>query len=97
MGNAANEELKGIIPRSLETVFGAINEASSQDSSLTFVVTASYLGIINEEVFDLLNRQGTSKALEVRASSSSEEWYVVGATEPHIHSPDEGLACIQFG
>lgn len=56
-------DLKGIIPKSVSHIFGAINENTDIGSSQKkFLVQCSYLEIYNEMVLDLLaNRDGKKK------------------------------------
>ena len=51
MGEDGNDELKGIIPKSVRHVFGFID---SQAGGKKFLVRCSYLEIYNETILDLL-------------------------------------------
>lgn len=53
-GVHTDKELKGIMPRSFETIFKSIE----CDSSKEYLVRASYLEIYNEEIRDLLFKNG---------------------------------------
>lgn len=59
-------ELKGITPRSFETIFQSINT----DTDKQYLVRASYLEIYKEEVLDLLNKNGIQK-LELKEKPGS--------------------------
>jgi kinesin family member 3B len=50
-------QLKGIMPRTFETLFNSIGG----DSKKQFLVRASYLEIYNEEIRDLLSKNGSMK------------------------------------
>ncbi len=52
-----NEELKGIIPRSISWIFNAIKNFRDQQ----FLIQVSFIEIYNEEVRDLLNKNVHNK------------------------------------
>ena len=56
-GLPKDKELKGIMPRSFETIFNSIQ----CDSNKQFLVRASYLEIYQEEIRDLLSKNGSAK------------------------------------
>ena len=56
-GVANNDELKGIIPRSIDWIFNSIKSYNDQ----TFLVRVSFVEIYNEEVIDLLNKNIKNK------------------------------------
>lgn len=56
-GVPKDNDLKGIMPRSFETIFKSIE----CDSKKQYLVRASYLEIYNEDVRDLLSKNGTQK------------------------------------
>ena len=56
-GVPKDPELKGILPRSFEAIFNQINS----DPSMEYLVRASYLEIYNEEIRDLLFKNGEKK------------------------------------
>jgi hypothetical protein len=56
-GVADKQELKGIIPRSIEWIFNSIKSYSDQN----FLVRVSFVEIYNEEVIDLLNKNIRNK------------------------------------
>jgi hypothetical protein len=53
-GVPKDQKLKGIMPRSFEAIFHSIE----CDSSKEYLVRASYLEIYNEEIRDLLYKNG---------------------------------------
>ena len=61
-----DDKLKGITPRSFETIFNSINI----DDTKQYLVRASYLEIYKEEVLDLLNKGGIQK-LELKEKPGS--------------------------
>ena len=50
-------DLKGIIPRTIESIFNSINQMSNQQ----FLVQVSFVEIYNEEVRDLLSKHVKNK------------------------------------
>lgn len=56
MGEASTEELKGIIPKSVNHIFGFID---GQSDVKKFLVRCSYLEIYNENILDLLTHFNT--------------------------------------
>jgi len=60
-GVPKDQKLKGIMPRAFESIFQSIE----CDSSKEYLVRASYLEIYNEEIRDLLYKNGQKK-LELR-------------------------------
>jgi kinesin family member 5 len=61
-----DEQLKGLIPRTVEEIFRAVAEA---DEALEFVVKVSYIEIYMERVRDLLDVYHTKVNLQVRAAA----------------------------
>ncbi len=53
-GIAGSVDMKGIIPRTFDQIFDAIN-SDSEGGSKKFLVAISYVEIYNEEVRDLLS------------------------------------------
>ena len=51
-----NEEERGIIPKSINHIFGCIDDA---DKEKKFLVRCSYLEIYNEQILDLLSKNHT--------------------------------------
>lgn len=57
-GVADNADLKGIMPRCFEYVFGAISKCAKNQE---FLIRVSFLEIYNNEVYDLLNKDERRK------------------------------------
>ena len=53
-GVPSDPQLKGIMPRSFETIFNLIQS----DTNKEYLVRASYLEIYNEDIKDLLYKNG---------------------------------------
>ena len=56
-GVPSDPQLKGILPRSFDTIFKMIQS----DPSKEYLVHASYYEIYNEEIKDLLNKNNKKK------------------------------------
>lgn len=74
--------LKGIMPRSFEAIFNQIQS----DSSKEYLVRASYLEIYNEEIRDLLYKNG-SKKLDLKDKDTGV--YVKDLSTFVVKSPDD--------
>lgn len=63
----------GVIPRALETIFRGLEakrlECGRRGEKMTAIVRASYVEVYQEQVFDLLNKEGSSSA-----SASASAW-----------------------
>jgi len=55
--DANGEDLKGIIPKSVNHIFGFID--NEQNNGKKFLVRCAYLEIYNEQVLDLLHKFGS--------------------------------------
>ena len=75
---------RGIIPRSMEEIFGYIQ--SAQRKSQTFMIRASYLQIYNEVISDLLKNERTS--LQIR-EDPRRGVFVEGLSEWAVRTPAE--------
>lgn len=64
MGNPAKEELRGIIPRAFEHIFGKIGSSGQKN----YLIRCSYIEIYNEEIHDLIGKDWNIK-LELKESS----------------------------
>ncbi|PRP81993.1 kinesin-II 95 kDa subunit [Planoprotostelium fungivorum] len=60
-GVPSDPELKGVIPNAFENIFDYINTKGKENPNTTYLVTASFLEIYNEEVRDLLSETPTKK------------------------------------
>lgn len=100
VGDITNEEKKGAIPRAMETVFAAIDEAQATNANLSFVVTISYLSIYNERVIDLLckldSHGNPGRDLQLK-QHVTEGVYVKDLSQCIIRSAEEGIAVLQQG
>jgi len=81
-GVPKDPELKGIMPRTFERIFKSIE----CDSKKQYLVRASYLEIYNEEIRDLLSKNGSSK-LELKEKDNTV--YVKDLSTFMVKSPDD--------
>jgi len=85
-------DLEGIIPRMNKSLFGRILEEKTNNSSIQFLVTASYFEIYNEVLFDLLdpsNRKAKERSgLEIKEHPVLGV-YVKGLQEIVVDSPQK--------
>ncbi len=84
-------ELKGIIPRMIDTVFEGVMNA---DENIEFLVKASYLEIYMEHIRDLLDTRKDN--LKIREEKNKGIW-VEGATEVYVSKPQDVLDIIRTG
>jgi ADP-ribose pyrophosphatase YjhB (NUDIX family) len=86
-----DEVLKGITPRSFESIFNHINI----DNNKQYLVRASYLEIYKEEVLDLLNKGGVQK-LELKEKPGSGV-YVKDLSTALVETPEKMLEIMLKG
>jgi kinesin family protein 5 len=86
-----NEELMGVIPRMIGTIFDEVLRA---DSNIEFNITVAYFEIYMEKIRDLL--QPSQDNMVVREHPQKGIW-VDGATEASVVSPEEVYAVMQQG
>jgi len=87
-------DLRGIIPRLVESIFQGIDEA---DAGLEFTVKLSYVEIYNERVRDLLtSRSAGSDNLRIREAQHGGV-YIEGVTETYVNSIEHVLSLMQQG
>nr|BAN16545.1 ADB2008819 [Acytostelium subglobosum] len=84
-------ELKGVIPRMINTVFECINKA---DQNVEFIVKASYIEIYMEKIRDLLDVRKDN--LRVREEKGKGVW-VEGTTEVYIYREEDILEVMRTG
>jgi kinesin family member 5 len=84
-----NPETQGMIPRCIDTIFEAIEEA---DPSLTFTISVSYIEIYLEKIRDLLDPRKDN--LKIKKKDTV---YIDGATETYISSVDEIMDALHLG
>ena len=58
-------DLKGIIPKSVDHIFGFIDSANN--SGKNFLVRCAYLEIYNESILDLLSKFGSNSKADAKA------------------------------
>lgn len=85
-------EARGIIPRSIEQIFGHIQRNAS--TRMRFLVRASYLQIYNEKISDLLKPEKTN--LTIR-EDRKKGVYVEGLSEWVVRSPAEIYGLMERG
>lgn len=88
----ARAEERGIIPRSIEQIFGHIGKSVSPQ--LRFLVRCSYLQIYNEVISDLLKPERTN--LSIR-EDKKKGVFVEGLSEWVVRSPQEIYGLMQKG
>lgn len=86
-----DEELKGITPRSFDTIFKSINIETDKQ----YLVRASYLEIYKEEVLDLLNKNGIQK-LELKEKPGSGV-YVKDLSTALVENPEKMMEIMLKG
>ncbi|KAN0009274.1 hypothetical protein ACTFIU_006553 [Dictyostelium citrinum] len=84
-------ELRGIVPRMIETVFEFISNA---DENIEFIVKASYIEIYMERIRDLLDTRKDN--LKVREEKGKGVW-VEGTSEVYIYREEDILEVINTG
>ena len=89
-GVPKDPSLKGIMPRSFETIFKSIE----CDTQKQYLVRASYLEIYNEEIRDLLSKNGSAK-LELREKDGSV--YVKDLSTFVVKTPDDMMEVFNEG
>ena len=87
-----NNELRGIIPRSIEDIFEYIQNSASKN--IKFLVRASYLQIYNEIISDLLKPNRIN--LNIR-ESKKRGFYVEGLSEWVVTKPNDIYNLIKRG
>lgn len=86
-----DQELRGIVPRMIETVFEFISNA---DENIEFIVKASYIEIYMERIRDLLDTRKDN--LKVREEKGKGVW-VEGTSEVYIYREEDILDVINTG
>lgn len=88
--NIYNDELKGIIPRTVNQTFAYIEDESN--SEIKFEIKFSVLEIYKENLHDLLNPETKHSELKIKEHPKN-GIYVANLTEEYISSQDE-LLCL---
>jgi len=86
-----DEEMKGIIPRIIETVFMGVEEA---EEKLEFLVKVSYIEIYMEKIRDLLNPAKTD--LKIR-ENRDKSVYIENVTESYVASQADVIKLMEYG
>jgi hypothetical protein len=86
-------EQPGVIPRAISQIFERINQPGNED---TYVMTASYVEIYNEQVRDLLNPGEGGSNLKVR-ETKGQGVYLEGVTELPITTEENFFEMLRSG
>jgi kinesin family protein 5 len=92
-GDINNEAKKGIIPRSVDSLFDGVTEA---DENIEFTFKVSYVEIYLEKIRDLLDENRIKINLTIR-EDKIKGIYVAGVTEEYVTSQDELLNIMTIG
>jgi len=93
------QDRPGIIPRVMKYVFDRIAKDKRDSDNFPFTVTASFLEIYNEKVYDLLNitrKQGKVCKLQ-NGGGEKDEVFVCGLKEVKVNSHTEAYAVLKQG
>lgn len=86
-----DQDLKGIIPRSIEYMFDFISDPKNEN--IKFQIKFSMLEIYKEALYDLLNPEISSKELKIK-ETKDRQIYVSNLTEEYITNIEEFLLLI---
>lgn len=92
-GDIHDERNKGIIPRSVESLFNHVLEA---DENIEFTFKCSYVEIYMEKIRDLLDSNRVKINLAVR-EDKIKGIYIAGVTEEYVTSHTELLGIMAVG
>lgn len=99
-----NADQLGIIPRAIHMLFDGITNLSNQAHELNqpepqFKVTAQFLELYNEEIFDLFDASNEFKVKSgIKIHEDSEHSiYVTGVRSERVNSADEALSLLRKG
>ena len=78
-GDDFDPESKGLLPRFMEDIFLSIKTINNQkestaesDKSVDFTVSASFLEVYGDDVYDLLDESDERKSLQIREDTNGE-------------------------
>ncbi|CAM9109692.1 unnamed protein product [Phaeothamnion confervicola] len=92
-GQIADEQLAGVIPRTVAEIFRVVEAA---DDNLVFTIKVSYIEVYMEKIRDLLDANGVRTNLQVR-EDKLRGVYVSGATEQYVTCEEELLGTLASG
>jgi kinesin family member 5 len=92
-GNANDDVMKGIIPRSIESLFEFIANA---DDTMEFTLKISYIEIYMERIRDLLDNTKTKVNLPIREHKDS-GIFIADVTEEYVTSIKGILRLMHIG
>uniref|UniRef100_A0A914RAL5 Kinesin motor domain-containing protein n=1 Tax=Panagrolaimus davidi TaxID=227884 RepID=A0A914RAL5_9BILA len=92
-GNKVNGKTRGIIVRSIDSIFEYLNARLKNDPQFKFSLKCSYIEVYKKRAFDLLQTDGAT----VNILSSGEQIIIEGAAEFVVTSIEECLRHLQNG
>ena len=92
-GDLLSDEGKGIIPRSVDSLFKGVHDANE---TIEFTFKVSYVEIYMEKIRDLLDNTKTNVNLAIR-EDKVKGIYIAGVTEIYVTSQEELLAIMSTG
>ena len=87
-------ELRGIIPRTFEYIFGLLEDQRQKMASHQHIIKCSYLEIYNEQIFDLLDAASSNLHLREEMKRGV---FVDGLTEVPVVTPQQALDVFSRG
>lgn len=91
----------GVIPRAVDSIFRMLSEVEVEsDGTTTYQVTASYMQIYNERLYDLLQDRRRKRPLKIRETTGrarKKEVYVQNLSEYRVSSAEDVLFLLQTG
>ncbi|ETN22027.1 hypothetical protein PPTG_02083 [Phytophthora nicotianae INRA-310] len=93
---SGSSEAPGVLPQALQYVMDELPKRKEGDKQLITKVTATYLEIYNENVFDLLS-PAIRKRRALRVQDCDGKIQVRGAVEKPIKTLEEGLELLEMG
>ncbi|XP_002736756.1 chromosome-associated kinesin KIF4A-like [Saccoglossus kowalevskii] len=89
---AEDEQLVGVIPRTVKTLFNKIQECEESD----FTVKVSYLEVYNEDINDLLSQSAKKESLPIREDNTG-GIRVQGLEEVLVAGFKDTMSCLEKG